>query len=143
MAKTVAAAQIDIPGVGTFETNVSPDPFDARDLEYRPRLEPLPAMLDQRAAKGERYIMRQDGQSCTGHALAAVINTVVAQTLVRDRPPDAPDNPQPPLQFPHVSPYMLYRLARRYDEFQGEADKGSSLRGAFKGWFNHGVALEE
>jgi hypothetical protein len=37
---------------------------------------------------------------------------------------------------------MLYRLARRYDEFPGELDAGSSLRGAFKGWFHHGVALE-
>ncbi|MGQ0715980.1 MAG: hypothetical protein ACT4NP_01475 [Pseudonocardiales bacterium] len=44
--------------------------------------------------------------------------------------------------YPHVSPYMLYRLAGRYDEFEGESDVGSSLRGAFKGWFNHGVLLE-
>ena len=33
----------------------------------------------------------------------------------------------------HVSPYMLYALARRYDEFEGEADAGSSLRGRLEG----------
>ena len=38
---------------------------------------------------------------------------------------------------------MLYHLARRYDEFAGEDDAGSSLRGALKGWFNHGVIPEE
>jgi hypothetical protein len=37
---------------------------------------------------------------------------------------------------------MLYFLARRYDEFRGERDDGSSLRGALKGWFHHGLALE-
>ena len=35
---------------------------------------------------------------------------------------------------------MLYGMARRYDELRGEApDGGSSLRGALKGWFKHGV----
>jgi pimeloyl-ACP methyl ester carboxylesterase len=38
---------------------------------------------------------------------------------------------------------MLYRLARRYDEFEGEEDLGSSLRGGLKGWFHHGCALEK
>ena len=28
-------------------------------------------------------------------------------------------------------------------EFTGEADAGSSLRGVLKGWFNHGVVLEQ
>ncbi len=104
-----------------------PDPFDQRDLEYRPRLTLLPRSLDQRSLRA-RYVLRQDGQSCTGHALAAVINTVLA-----------PGQPQAP---PRVSAYMLYRLARRYDEFQGDDDVGSSLRGALKGWFHHGIALE-
>ena len=40
-----------------------------------------------------------------------------------------------------VSPYMLYSMARRYDEFPGDpaADTGSSLRGAMKGWYKHGA----
>jgi hypothetical protein len=54
-------------------------------------------------------VYKQDGQSCTGHAVAAVINHALGHTTARTR----------------VSPYMLYRLARRYDEFPGEADAGS------------------
>jgi len=36
---------------------------------------------------------------------------------------------------------MIYSMARRYDEFPGavEEDTGSSLRGAMKGWYKHGV----
>jgi len=100
-----------------------PDPFDARDLVYRPRLDVLPRTVDRREG---RHVYQQRGQSCTGHAVAAVINHVLKAATDAHR----------------VSPYMLYRLARRYDEFPGDADAGSSLRGAFKGWFNHGAALE-
>ena len=137
MAKTIPAGSIDIPGVGTFAANAVPDPFDARDLEYRPKLQALPPIVDQRAGQA---VLRQAGQSCTGHALAAVINTVLAH-------PAPPAGRARPIvragAKPRVSPYMLYRLARRYDEFPGEADAGSSLRGAFKGWFHHGAALED
>ena len=38
---------------------------------------------------------------------------------------------------------MLYAMARRYDEFPGTEDVGSSLRGAFKGWYHHGVCSDE
>jgi acetyl esterase/lipase len=136
MAKTVAPGEITIPQIDTFAANALPDPFDERDLEYRPRLQPLPAELDQRTGFSKRYVMRQVGSSCTGHALAAVINTVLSRGSGdgrRSRPPQAP----------HVSPYMLYHLARRYDEFAGEDDAGSSLRGALKGWFNHGIIPED
>lgn len=135
MAKTVQPGTITIPGIGEFAANALPDPFDARDLDYRPRLQPLPAVLDQRQGSTERYVMNQDGNSCTGHALAAVINAVLARS-------EAVNGKAASAAYPHVSPYMLYRLARRYDEFEGESDVGSSLRGAFKGWFNHGVLLE-
>ena len=67
--------------------------------------------------------MKQVGNSCTGHAVAAMVNAILASE----------SDPT------HVSPYMLYALARRYDEFEGEADVGSSLRGALKGWYYHGV----
>lgn len=125
MPKTVTPGTIELLTGKTFETNAVPDPFDQRDLEYRPRLEVLPAVIDQRAG-GRRFVYEQEGQSCTGHAVAAVINHVLKANTASTR----------------VSPYMLYRLARRYDEFPGEAEAGSSLRAAFKGWFNHGVALE-
>src|SRR5215218_5207504 len=101
MAKTVAPGKIDIPHIDTFIANALPDPFDERDLEYRPRLEPLPSVLDQRTGFDKNYVMRQFGSSCTGHALAAVINTVLSRGSMdggHDRP----------AQAPHVSPYMLY-----------------------------------
>src|SRR5829696_7834295 len=136
MAKTVAPGEITIPQIDTFTANALPDPFDERDLEYRPRLQPLPPELDQRTGFSKRYVMRQVGSSCTGHALAAVINTVLSRGSGDGRR-------SRPAQAPHVSPYMLYHLARRYDEFAGEDDAGSSLRGALKGWFHHGVIPEE
>lgn len=113
---------------GTFTTNVLPDPFDERDLEYRPRLQLLPSMLDRRK---KAVVLEQKGSSCVGHALASMINTVLAHA------PKAPARPS------RVSPYMLYWLARRYDEFEGEDDIGSSLRGGLKGWYHHGCALEK
>ena len=123
MPKTASPGTIAIPGIGEFDANAVPDPFDERDLIYRPKLEVLPRDIDQRY---RRHIYQQVGQSCTGHAVASVINHVLRANTVKAR----------------VSPYMLYRLARRYDEFPGDADAGSSLRGAFKGWFYHGAALE-
>jgi hypothetical protein len=123
MPKTASPGAIEIPGVDTFDANAMPDPFDSRDLVYRSRLDVLPRIIDGRTG---RHVYQQSGQSCTGHAVAAVINHVLKARAARAR----------------VSPYMLYRLARRYDEFPGDADAGSSLRGAFKGWFNHGAALE-
>jgi hypothetical protein len=136
MAKTAAPGEIDIPHIDTFITNALPDPFDERDLEYRPRLQPLPPTLDQRTGHSKSYVMRQVGSSCTGHALATVVNTVLSRDTGNGRRSQ-------PAQPPHVSPYMLYHLARRYDEFAGEDDAGSSLRGALKGWFNHGVLPED
>lgn len=117
----------DRPAVSSlpFITNVMPDVFDKRDLEYRPRLQPLPNTLDERPS--EHFVLTQQGGSCTGHAVASMINTVLATR---------PD----PIR---VSPYMIYSLARRYDEFPGNADEGSSLRGALKGWYYHGVLPEE
>ena len=128
MAKALAPDKI-VTKAGTFVTNVLPDPFDERDLQYRPRLQPLPSALDRRKDK-KAMVLEQKGSSCVGHALAAMINTVLAYI------PGAPPKPK------RVSPYMLYWLARRYDEFEGEEDVGSSLRGGLVGWFHHGCALE-
>ncbi len=139
MAKTVAPGTIQIAGVEVpFSANAVPDPFDERDLEYRPRLAVLPPSIDQRDNAKAYFVLQQTGNSCTGHAVAGVINTVLARAQ-RRRQAGADPN-APPIE--RVSPYMIYRLARRYDEFLGEKDVGSSLRGAFKGWFHHGVAPE-
>ena len=135
MAKTQAPSQIPI-GKTTFVTNALPDPFDERDLMYRPRLAPLPDHLDRRdTPRRDRYVLTKVGNSCTGHAVASVINIVAvhARKLRASRS----------RAVVKVSPYMLYWLARRYDEFDGEEDAGSSLRGVFKAWFNHGVCPEK
>lgn len=120
MPKTLPPGVVELEGA-TFQANVMPDVFDGRDLEYRPRLHPLAAVMDRRPE--DAHIYTQEGNSCTGHAVATMINTVLA----------AGSDPV------KVSPYMLYRMARRYDEFEGDEDEGSSLRGALKGWFYHGV----
>lgn len=124
MARTQPPGVAEVAGT-SFVTNVMPDVFDSRDLEYRPQLQPLPVVKDARPQ--EHFVLTQTGNSCTGHAVASMINTVLAAR---------PD----PIR---VSPYMLYRMARRYDEFEGDEDEGSSLRGALKGWFYHGVLPTE
>ncbi len=120
MAKTVSPGTVDLEH-GTFSANAVPDVFDARDLDYRPRLQVLPGELQCRPR--DRHVLSQQGNSCTGHAVAAMANAVLAA--------QGDDT--------HVSPYMVYALARRYDDFQGDADVGSSLRGALKGWYYHGL----
>jgi len=147
MAKTQAPSEIHISGIGTFTTNAVPDPFDERDLEYRSRLQPLAPEIDQRDADKANFIREQRGASCTGHAVATMIN-IVRSSIARDWQAQSTETLTQAeqdylahLQRP-VSPYMLYYFARRYDEFEGEEDEGSSLRGAFKGWLQHGVALE-
>src|SRR5688572_11891828 len=120
MPKTIPPGIVELDH-GTFEASVVPDVFDSRDLEYRPRLAVLPKVVDCRPE--DRYVLTQEGSSCTGHAVAAMVNSVLVSQS----------------DSTHVSPYMLYAMARRYDEFEGDADVGSSLRGALKGWYYHGV----
>ena len=59
--------------------------------------------------------------ACTGFGLATVVGHLLR---IAERPKEA-----------EVSPWMLYSMARRYDEFPGAEDAGSSVRGALKGWF--------
>lgn len=136
MAKTNAPAEVKIDGVAKpIKTNALPDPFDELDLLYRPRLPLLPNQVDRRAGIP---VLDQKGNSCTGQAVAALINTVLSDELSRK---PAHGAPRKSLRT-RVSPYMIYALARRYDEYPGESDIGSSLRGAFKAWYKHGVCSE-
>ena len=84
---------------------------------------PLPVVLPHDA----RPVTHQgDTNACTGFALA----TVIEYLLDRGRRPVEP-----------ISGFMLYDMARRYDEWQDdEADEGLSLRGALKGWSRHGAS---
>jgi hypothetical protein len=129
--KTNVPDHVQVAG-HTFHTNAVPDAFDALDLVYRPKLQMLPDQLDQRAGQ---VILDQSGESCTGNAVAGLINSLYS-TLP---PGPAPVHGAPRATTRTVSPYMLYWLARRYDEYPGTADVGSSLRAALKGWYYHGV----
>ncbi len=137
MAETISVAGTD------FVANATPDPFDERDLVYQPRLTMLPSTFDSRDDVNKlEYIYKQSGQSCTGYTLAAVVNIV--RILSKRKELIAKGQPASTLQaLPLVSPHMLYYFGRRYDEFSGEEDLGSSLRGVLKGWFHESVCHED
>lgn len=112
--------------------NVRPDSVDLRDWEYQPPVSSAPR--DVRYPHDVRPIADQGGSAaCTGHALAVVIEYLLVRAGRHVEP---------------VSPYMLYSMARRYDEWADEDDDGdgadtgigSSLRGALKGWLRHGAS---
>lgn len=105
-----------------FQLDAVPDRIDLYDWFYEPTLEPLPDILVNCHRVPEVLDQGSEG-ACTGFALGAVINFLLAQ---RGRKHG-------------VSPRMLYELARRYDEWPGEDYEGSSARGAMKGWVRHGV----
>lgn len=104
--------------------SVRPDSVDFRDLLFRPNvgIPPRPTWFPdiRLPVKNQR-----DTSACTGFALSLVVEHLLRKC---GREPDA-----------DVSPYMLYSMARRYDEFAGNSDEGSSLRGALKGWHKHGA----
>jgi hypothetical protein len=128
-----ASAVIQLPTRSTSRQErikrVLPDSIDLRDRPYTPAVKIIPA--------GELYPdvtlpVLDQGQTnaCTGFALANLIFHLQHNAKHRDTQDGYA-----------VSPYMLYSMARRYDEFPGRpgVDGGSSLRGAMKGWYKHGV----
>lgn len=109
-----------------------PDTLDFRDLMYVPTLVEVPTHipLGDYQDVGVPVLDQGSEGACTGYGLATVCNYLLLQRRV------VPD-PVP------VSARMLYHLAKRYDEWPGEAYDGSSARGAMKGWHKHGVCPEE
>ena len=121
--------------------NAKPDPLDLRDRPYTPRVSPLPPeypLPEHLAAKLSAYAKRtglildqgREG-SCTGFGLACVVNFqrwIMAGAPAR--------------RFESVSPRMLYEMARRYDEYEGEDYDGSSCRGAIRGFHQNGVCRD-
>ena len=109
------------------QRNVRPDTPDLRDLPFRPNIAVTPhASLFPDIALAVKS--QRDTSACTGFSLSLVVEYLLKKA-----------------QREHagaVSPYMLYSMARRYDEFSGSRDEGSSLRGALKGWFKHGACAE-
>ncbi|WP_162911033.1 hypothetical protein [Azohydromonas sediminis] len=105
-----------------------PDAIDFRDRWFVPAISsaPPPTLFP-----ADPLPVKHQGETnaCTGFALALVV-----EHLLRRAGREAQ---------PAISPFMLYSMARRYDEFPGSvADEGSSLRGALKGWFKHGACRE-
>jgi hypothetical protein len=107
---------------------VVPDRLDLRARPYTPSvaLVPPPRLLPSRHPP---VLQQGTSSACTGFALATAANYL----LRRHRG----------ARQPLVSPFMLYSMARRYDEFPGAAaDAGSSVRGALKGWYHHGACRD-
>jgi len=105
------------------------DVLDFRDSLYRATMAEVPPRVPiDEFLKFEVPVLDQGrANGCTGFAVATM-----AHYLLRRRKVD-PD-------YGLVSPNMIYTMARKYDEYPGEDDtKGSSLRGAMKGWHKHGV----
>ncbi|MET0323068.1 MAG: hypothetical protein ABW069_20280, partial [Duganella sp.] len=109
------------------------DRLDPRDRPYAPPVASLPPRWPTDAALRRLLpayvrhglVLDQGGQgACTGYGLAAVVNFLL---WARDG-----------ARHHGVSPFMLYDLARFYDEWPGEEYAGSSCRGAIKGWNKHG-----
>ncbi len=117
-----------------FKRSVVPDKVDLRDRMYQPSVARRPAammlprvlfeVLDQGATN-----------ACTGFSLASVVRFLLLSQEQDNR--TASSNSA-------VSPFMLYSMARRYDEFPGSTkDEGSSLRGGMKGWYKHGACRSD
>lgn len=116
------------PSPRGFQRPVVPDRLDLRDRPYLPQVTKAPpASVNSLEGLPVRAINQHATSACTGFALSACINVLL------HRAGRATETP--------VSPFMLYNMARRYDEFPGpeDQDTGSSLRGAMKGWYKHGV----
>jgi hypothetical protein len=112
--------------------NARPDTLDFRDQIYRPALIEVPPQraLDEYRRYGVPILDQGTEGSCTGFGLATVANFLLRRRMI------APD-------VSLVSARMLYEMAQRYDEWQGEGYEGSSARGAMKGWHKHGVCSDD
>ncbi|MBI4936877.1 MAG: peptidase C1A papain [Nitrosomonadales bacterium] len=118
-------------GLG-FVRNVVPDHLDLRDRSYQPAVGIVPGPAMEPKCKDLPVLHQGDCNGCTGFALSSVV-----YHLLRGAGRKTAEA--------RVSPFMLYSMARRYDEFPGNPDKdtGSSLRGAMKGWYKHGACADK
>ncbi len=108
-----------------FLLNTVEDSPDIRDYTYHPTLLSLHDKID---CPKELTILDQGSEgACTGFGLAAVINRQLNQRGDERK----------------VSPRMLYEMAKKFDEWEGEKYSGSSCRGAIRGWYNTGVCSEK
>lgn len=109
---------------------VTPDQLDFRDRLYQPpvSLQPATSLLPRIWLPVKN---QNQTNACTGFALSTVIEYLLLKGRREERPA--------------ISPFMLYSMARRYDEIPEPrnadaklSDTGSTLRGALKGWYKQG-----
>lgn len=123
-SRAFAAAPTALAG---RKLDILPDLLDIRDRLYQPHLRALRASIYPAIA----FEVRDQGpaSSCTGHALAHVIDCLMHREMMPERPR-------------RVSARMLYEMAKRNDEWTGTAYEGSSVRGAVSGLYRNGVCSE-
>ena len=115
----------DFERLDGFLLNGIEDAPDFRDYRYQPALVQLENSIDP---PEQRTVLDQGQEgACTGFGLAAVIN-IQLQGRSEDR---------------QVSARMLYEMAKKFDEWEGEDYSGSSCRGAVSGWDSMGVCSVE
>lgn len=105
-----------------------PDTIDFRDIMYTPTLMEVPPASDLESFRALNLPILDQGTegACTGFGLATVANYLLSGRGRRGLATE-------------VSAWMLYAMAKRYDEWPGETYSGSSARGAVKGWHKHGA----
>lgn len=105
-----------------------PDTVDFRDRLYQPTLVEVPVEIPLAQYRRWHVPVLDQGRegACTGFGLATVAHYLLRRRRV------TPDRTL-------VSPHMIYRMAKRYDEWPGEEYQGSSARGAMKAWHKHGI----
>lgn len=118
-----------------FKLNVVADVIDFRDKMYVPTLVEVPperTLEKFLSYAGKDFPVLHQGKTsaCTGFALVTM-----AHYLLRSRNGFEDKT--------LLSPHMAYLLARRYDEYAGIRDNGSSARGAMKAWHKHGLCSQE
>ncbi|MDF8362947.1 hypothetical protein [Achromobacter anxifer] len=128
-APTPARRARKLPPALPFRRTAKPDAFDSRDILFHPNISVTPK-TEMIPAMGLTVKHQEDTSACTGFALSTVVEYLLRKSEREPRPA--------------ISPFMLYSMARRYDEFPGSVDdNGSSLRGALKGWFKHGACAQD
>ncbi|MCC9167981.1 peptidase C1 [Pontibacter sp. XAAS-A31] len=113
-----------------YVLNARPDTVDFRDKIYLATLFEVPMRKDIKEYQSVGIPILDQGSegACTGFGLATVIHF-----LLRTRKTHSFTD--------EISARMLYEMAKKYDEWEGEDYIGSSARGAMKGWHKHGVCL--
>jgi len=128
--KTIAGRAKKRGATAIPKRSAVPDRLDLRDRVYMP---PVAVVPDLALDPKPKVPVLDQGQTnaCTGFALATVVYHL--QHTAKRKQRDC-----------RVAPFMLYSMARRYDEFPGapDVDTGSSLRGAMKAWYKHGVCSD-